>query len=74
MQFLGRVRAHTPVIVTKTRAAFVAGAFTAMPVLTGDDFFEHKFITDKNPDDIIDCAPLPRQWRLSAGGNRRCGC
>lgn len=27
---------------------------SAMPVVAGEDFFEHKFITDKNPDDIVD--------------------
>jgi len=41
-----------PTIFTRTRVAFVAGACTAMPVLTGEDFFEHKFITDKAPDDV----------------------
>lgn len=43
-----------PVIFTKARAAFVAGAITAMPCLTGEEFFEHKFITTKDPDAIID--------------------
>jgi len=43
-----------PVIFTKARGAFLAGAFAAMPVMSGDDFFEHKFITDKNPDDVVD--------------------
>ena len=33
---------------------FGLGAVTFCPVLTGDDFFEHKFTTNKNPDDIID--------------------
>jgi len=25
-----------------------------MPVMSGDEFFEHKFITDKSPDDVVD--------------------
>lgn len=41
-------------IITKPRVAFVAGALAAMPMMTGDDFFEHKFVTRKAPDDIID--------------------
>lgn len=41
-------------VFTKAKASFVAGALTAMPVLTGEDFFEHKFVTSKNPEDIVD--------------------
>jgi hypothetical protein len=43
-----------PTIFTRTRAAFVAGAVTAMPAITGEEFFEHKFITNKDPDAIVD--------------------
>ena len=43
-----------PVIYTQPRAAFVAGAICAMPMLTGEDFFEHTFVTEKDPDDIVD--------------------
>ena len=48
------VRARMPVIITRARVGFVAGAITAMPAMSGEDFFEHKFVTNKNPDDIID--------------------
>jgi len=41
-------------ILSKTTAAFLGGALVATPVLTGEDFFEHKFISAKNPDDIVD--------------------
>ena len=45
---------HASSVFNRTSAAFVAGAFTAMPMLTGEDFFEHKFVTDKDPDAIVD--------------------
>jgi len=45
---------NPPVIFTKARLAFAAGALSAMPVMGGDDFFEHKFITDKAADDVVD--------------------
>jgi len=37
-----------------TIAAFGAGALLSAPMLTGEDFFEHKFITAKDPDAIVD--------------------
>ena len=43
-----------PGLITRTHVAFVAGAVTAMPALTGEEFFEHKFITNKDPDAIQD--------------------
>merc|ERR1719353_1584802 len=42
------------VIFSRTTAAFVTGAVCAMPALTGEDFFEHKFVTAKDPDAIVD--------------------
>jgi len=44
----------TNTVLTKTGAAFVAGAIAASPCLTGEDFFEHKFITKKDPDHVVD--------------------
>lgn len=43
-------------VFTKASAGFVAGAVTFMPMLTGEDFFEHKFVVNssKKADDIID--------------------
>ena len=41
-------------VPNRMHAAFLAGAVTAMPALTGEDFFEHKFITSKDPDAIVD--------------------
>jgi len=43
-----------PTIITPVRLAFGAGVFAGMPVLTGDNFFEHKFTSKKAPDDIVD--------------------
>jgi len=45
---------NRPQIVTRARVGFVAGAITAMPALTGEEFFEHKFVTTKDPDAIQD--------------------
>ena len=42
------------VVFSRTTAAFAAGALCSAPVLTGEDFFEHKFITNKDPDAIVD--------------------
>jgi len=53
-QKLAYIAANRPVIVTKARVAFVAGAICAMPALTGEEFFEHKFVTTKDPDAIVD--------------------
>jgi len=52
--FAQRVAANPPRIITPARVAFAGGVLVGMPVMTGDDFFEHKFITNKNPDDICD--------------------
>lgn len=53
-RLLSAARSVGPRVFNRTSAAFVAGAVAGMPMLTGEDFFEHKFITDKNPDDIVD--------------------
>jgi len=42
------------VVFTRSAAAFGAGALTAMPMMSGEDFFYYSFITDKDPDAIID--------------------
>jgi len=52
--FAAKLSANKPIIFTRARIAFGAGVLAGMPVATGDDFFEHKFITDKNPDAIVD--------------------
>ena len=42
LRFLQSARARAPTIFTPVRAAFGAGVFAGMPILTGDNFFEHK--------------------------------
>jgi hypothetical protein len=41
-------------IITPVRVAFGAGIIVGMPVMTGEEFFEHKFMTTKSPDDVAD--------------------
>lgn len=48
------VRGARSHIFTPVKAAFAAGFVVGMPVLTGEEFFEHKFLTKKNPDDVVD--------------------
>ena len=52
------LRARMPVLYTEKRGIFAAGAvcgaIAGMPMLTGEEFFEHKFVTKKDPDDIAD--------------------
>lgn len=49
-----RLLARAPAIVTKTRLAFGAGLLTSLPAASGEHFFEHKFLTTKDPDAIVD--------------------
>jgi len=44
----------SPYVFNKVSAGFVAGAIAGMPMMSGEDFFEHRFVTNKQPDDIVD--------------------
>lgn len=41
-------------VLNRTTAAFAAGVTLSAPMLTGEDFFEHKFVTTKDPDAVVD--------------------
>lgn len=49
-----RLPTSMPTIYTPARAAFVAGAVFASPMVEGEEFFQHSFVTDKKVDDIQD--------------------
>lgn len=53
-RLLSSARARMPTIITPARVGFAAGFVAGMPIVTGEQFFEHKFITTKSPDDIVD--------------------
>jgi len=53
-RLLSRGKALAPWVINKGTAGFACGAVTFMPILTGEDFFEHKFITKKDADDVVD--------------------